>query len=188
MYPTIEEILDNEETREMIKTACKNNNKLWLTCCAQSVQESGWKGTPIGQFNYWGIKYHRDDGLCVKVMTTEQSVDADELGCYLPEGMDVETAINNNIIYSPEPGVWEITVALEFQDYTSLEDAVNDYCTIYALRLANWTDENNMDDDAQLDEYVGKIIEGGYATDLSYKDAVYALTKEIRQYYVYNVS
>ena len=188
MYPTIEEILDNEETREMIKNTCTLNNKLWLTCCAQSIQESGWKGTPIGQFNYWGIKYHRDDGLVVKTLTTEQAWDNNDLTCYLPEEIDLVTAISQGIIRQLDNGVWEVTVELEFQDYTSLEDAVKDYCSIYALRFANWTDANNIDDDAQLENYVDQIIQGGYATDQNYKDGVYALTKEVRHYYLYNLS
>ena len=82
------------------KEVCANYNLPWQVCTGQSALESGWNQYTIGQWNLFGRKYG-GWGNYIECETQEQN----------------------------EDGSW-ITITAKFQDYDSLEQAIEDWCVL----------------------------------------------------------
>lgn len=97
--------MDSEEFINMIgETARKVCIEYGLppsVCIAQTILESGWGESCIGQYNYFGRKWN-GWGNYVKMQTTEYDRATDE---------------------------WYTTYA-KFQSYSSLEEAIRDWCIL----------------------------------------------------------
>ena len=119
---------------------CANYHLPWQVVTAQGALESGWMEYTIGQWNLFGRKYG-GWGNYIECETQEQN----------------------------EDGSW-ITITAKFQDYDSLEQAIEDWCvlleqeSVYVNALAGV----DTTDPIAVIEAIGPI----YATDLSYSDKI----------------
>ena len=102
---------------------CAAYNLPASVCIAQAILESGWGRYCIGQFNYFGRKWN-GWGNYVRQQTTEYDYDS----CHY------------------------ITIYDKFQSYSSLEEAIRDWCVLiteepaYYNALAEWQSNWNVDD------------------------------------------
>ena len=102
---------------------CAEYNLPSSVCIAQAILESGWGRYCIGQFNYFGRKWN-GWGNYVRQQTTEYDYDS----CHY------------------------ITIYDKFQSYSSLEEAIRDWCVLiteepaYSNALAEWQQNWNVED------------------------------------------
>ena len=102
---------------------CAEYNLPSSVCIAQAILESGWGRYCIGQFNYFGRKWN-GWGNYVRQQTTEYDYDS----CHY------------------------ITIYDKFQSYSSLEEAIKDWCVLiteepaYSNALAEWQQNWNVED------------------------------------------
>ena len=102
---------------------CAEYNLPASVCIAQAILESGWGRYCIGQFNYFGRKWN-GWGNFVRQQTTEYDYDS----CHC------------------------ITIYDKFQSYSSLEEAIRDWCVLiteepaYSNALAEWQQNWNVED------------------------------------------
>ena len=130
---------------------CAEYNLPASVCIAQAILESGWGRYCIGQFNYFGRKWN-GWGNYVRQQTTEYDYDS----CHY------------------------ITIYDKFQSYSSLEEAIRDWCVLiteepaYSNALAEWQQNWNVEDFvyalapvyATDPDYAHKIIATINANDL----------------------
>ena len=102
---------------------CAEYNLPASVCIAQAILESGWGRYCIGQFNYFGRKWN-GWGNYERRQTTEYDYDS----CHY------------------------ITIYDKFQSYSSLEEAIRDWCVLiteepaYSNALAEWKSNWNVED------------------------------------------
>ena len=102
---------------------CAEYNLPASVCIAQAILESGWGRYCIGQFNYFGRKWN-GWGNYERMQTTEYDYDS----CHY------------------------ITIYDKFQSYSSLEEAIRDWCVLiteepaYSNALAEWKSNWNVED------------------------------------------
>ena len=102
---------------------CAEYNLPASVCIAQAILESGWGRYCIGQFNYFGRKWN-GWGNYERMQTTEYDYDS----CHY------------------------ITIYDKFQSYSSLEEAIRDWCVLiteepaYSNALAEWQSNWNVED------------------------------------------
>ena len=102
---------------------CAEYNLPASVCIAQYILESGWGRYCIGQFNYFGRKWN-GWGNYVRQQTTEYDYDS----CHY------------------------ITIYDKFQSYSSLEEAIRDWCVLITEEpassnaLAEWQSNWNVED------------------------------------------
>ena len=102
---------------------CAEYNLPSSVCIAQAILESGWGRYCIGQFNYFGRKWN-GWGNYERRQTTEYDYDS----CHY------------------------ITIYDKFQSYSSLEEAIRDWCVLiteepaYSNALAEWQSNWNVED------------------------------------------
>ena len=102
---------------------CAKYNLPASVCIAQAILESGWGRYCIGQFNYFGRKWN-GWGNYERRQTTEYDYDS----CHY------------------------ITIYDKFQSYSSLEEAIRDWCVLiteepaYSNALAEWQSNWNVED------------------------------------------
>lgn len=102
---------------------CSEYNLPASVCIAQAILESGWGRYCIGQFNYFGRKWN-GWGNYVRQQTTEYDYDS----CHY------------------------ITIYDKFQSYSSLEEAIRDWCVLiteepaYSNALSEWKSNWNVED------------------------------------------
>ena len=102
---------------------CAEYNLPASVCIAQAILESGWGRYCIGQFNYFGRKWN-GWGNYVRQQTTEYDYDS----CHY------------------------ITIYDKFQSYSSLEEAIRDWCVLiteepaYSNALDEWKSNWNVED------------------------------------------
>ena len=102
---------------------CAEYNLPASVCIAQAILESGWGRYCIGQFNYFGRKWN-GWGNYERRQTTEYDYDS----CHY------------------------ITIYDKFQSYSSLEEAIRDWCVLiteepaYSNALAEWQQNWNVED------------------------------------------
>ena len=102
---------------------CAEYNMPASVCIAQAILESGWGRYCIGQFNYFGRKWN-GWGNYERMQTTEYDYDS----CHY------------------------ITIYDKFQSYSSLEEAIRDWCVLiteepaYSNALAEWQQNWNVED------------------------------------------
>ena len=102
---------------------CAEYNLPASVCIAQAILESGWGRYCIGQFNYFGRKWN-GWGNYVRQQTTEYDYDS----CHY------------------------ITIYDKFQSYSSLEEAIRDWCILiteepaYSNALDEWKSNWNVED------------------------------------------
>ena len=123
---------------------CAEYNLPASVCIAQAILESGWGRYCIGQFNYFGRKWH-GWGNYVRQQTTEYDYDS----CHY------------------------ITIYDKFQSYSSLEEAIRDWCILiteepaYSNALAEWQSNWNVEDFVHA-------LAPVYATDPDYAHKIIA--------------
>ena len=102
---------------------CAEYNLPASVCIAQAILESGWGRYCIGQFNYFGRKWN-GWGNYERRQTTEYDYDS----CHY------------------------VTIYDKFQSYSSLEEAIRDWCVLiteepaYSNALAEWQSNWNVED------------------------------------------
>ena len=102
---------------------CAKYNLPASVCIAQAILESGWGRYCIGQFNYFGRKWN-GWGNYERRQTTEYDYDS----CHY------------------------VTIYDKFQSYSSLEEAIRDWCVLiteepaYSNALAEWQQNWNVED------------------------------------------
>ena len=102
---------------------CAEYNLPASVCIAQAILESGWGRYCIGQFNYFGRKWN-GWGNYERMQTTEYDYDS----CRY------------------------VTIYDKFQSYSSLEEAIRDWCVLiteepaYSNALAEWQSNWNVED------------------------------------------
>ena len=102
---------------------CAEYNLPASVCIAQAILESGWGRYCIGQFNYFGRKWN-GWGNYERMQTTEYDYDS----CRY------------------------VTIYDKFQSYSSLEEAIRDWCVLiteepaYSNALAEWQQNWNVED------------------------------------------
>ena len=102
---------------------CSEYNLPASVCIAQAILESGWGRYCIGQFNYFGRKWN-GWGNYERRQTTEYDYDS----CHY------------------------ITIYDKFQSYSSLEEAIRDWCVLiteepaYSNALSAWKSNWNVED------------------------------------------
>lgn len=102
---------------------CAEYNLPASVCIAQAILESGWGRYCIGQFNYFGRKWN-GWGNYERRQTTEYDYDS----CHY------------------------VTIYDKFQSYSSLEEAIRDWCVLiteepaYSNALAEWQQNWNVED------------------------------------------
>ena len=102
---------------------CAEYNLPASVCIAQAILESGWGRYCIGQFNYFGRKWN-GWGNYERRQTTEYDYDS----CRY------------------------VTIYDKFQSYSSLEEAIRDWCVLiteepaYSNALAEWQQNWNVED------------------------------------------
>ena len=102
---------------------CAEYNLPASVCIAQAILESGWGRYCIGQFNYFGRKWN-GWGNYERRQTTEYDYDS----CHY------------------------ITIYDKFQSYSSLEEAIRDWCVLiteepaYSNALSEWKSNWNVED------------------------------------------
>ena len=102
---------------------CAKYNLPASVCIAQAILESGWGRYCIGQFNYFGRKWN-GWGNYERRQTTEYDYDS----CHY------------------------VTIYDKFQSYSSLEEAIRDWCVLiteepaYSNALSEWQQNWNVED------------------------------------------
>lgn len=130
---------------------------------AQAAIESGWNEYTIGQFNLFGRKWN-GSGSYIEVWTKEQ----------LPE--DAYTPDDQHIYQGN--GWWNVLD--KFQDYSSLEEAVTDWCVLI-MQDEKYQEVNNHLDN--LEDFV-RTLAPIYATRETYADDILATIRanDLTQY------
>ena len=133
---------------------CAEYNLPASVCIAQAILESGWGRYCIGQFNYFGRKWN-GWGNYERRQTTEYDYDS----CHY------------------------ITIYDKFQSYSSLEEAIRDWCVLiteepaYSNALAEWQSNWSVED------FVCTLAPV-YATDPDYAHKIIATIKANNLYRV----